>query len=229
MNDPISLFKFNQIIRRALVLNFPEAVWVKAEIDQCSTSRGHYYIDLVEKDMEEDNIKAQMSAVLWSAQYRKLLAKYKSDLQNVLKPGVEIICKVQLTFHERYGLKLNIEDVDLDFNIGQAELKRRAIIKQLETEDLLFKNRETSMPDVISKVAIISAVGAAGYQDFKAQIASNAFDYKFEMTLFPAAMQGDSTDIEVREALAKIESSKRDYDVVCLVRGWRIQIRSRLF
>ncbi|MBP8086988.1 MAG: exodeoxyribonuclease VII large subunit, partial [Saprospiraceae bacterium] len=62
-----SLLELNQYIRRVISLNFDEPVWIECEIGQASLSRGHWYLDLIQK--EENNIVAQCQAAMWANVY----------------------------------------------------------------------------------------------------------------------------------------------------------------
>ncbi|NND33119.1 MAG: exodeoxyribonuclease VII large subunit, partial [Saprospiraceae bacterium] len=44
-----TLFELQQYLHRVISLNFPEPVWVTAEVSQVKSSRGHLYLDLVQK------------------------------------------------------------------------------------------------------------------------------------------------------------------------------------
>ncbi|MBK9104234.1 MAG: exodeoxyribonuclease VII large subunit [Saprospiraceae bacterium] len=69
MSEPnaYSLLELNQYIRRVISLNFDEPLWIECEIGQASLSRGHWYLDLIQK--EENNIVAQCQAAMWANVY----------------------------------------------------------------------------------------------------------------------------------------------------------------
>ncbi|MGA0233854.1 MAG: exodeoxyribonuclease VII large subunit, partial [Saprospiraceae bacterium] len=54
--EAYSLFEINQYIRRVIALNFEEALWVECEINQISQTRGNTYLELIEKNPENDDI-----------------------------------------------------------------------------------------------------------------------------------------------------------------------------
>ena len=111
--DHYSLFELNEYIRRIVTLNFPTGLWISCEIAQVNESRGHYYFNLVEKDETDGAIIAQSDAVLWQRNYRSLRRKIGKTMDNLLQNGITVLLKVKVDFHERYGLKLMIEDIDL--------------------------------------------------------------------------------------------------------------------
>ncbi|MEM6321430.1 MAG: exodeoxyribonuclease VII large subunit [Bacteroidota bacterium] len=214
-----SLFELNEYIRRVFVLNFQEAVWVRCEVAQVNCSRGHYYLNLIEKSEEKGTVIAQSSAVLWSRQYRQLKRKHKSLLDQLLQNGVTILVRVKVDYDERYGLKLMVEDIDPSYTVGQMELKRQAILEALLQRGLLRLNHQKNLPAVVQSVAVISSETAAGLQDYLNQIAINSYGYQINNQLFPAAMQGENVEKEVLQQLKKIAFLKDNYDAVVLIRG----------
>lgn len=213
------LFELQQYIRRTIALNVPEPVWIRCELAQVSESRGHRYLELVEKDDESDELIAQSSAVIWQRTYRRIRRQRGKQLQEVLREGMSVLLKVQVDFHERYGLKLMVEDVDPGYTMGELEMRRRAILERLQTEDLLGKNRSVSLPVVLQRIAVLSAESAAGYADFKEQLANNPYGFRIEWTLFPTAMQGQQVEQEMLRQLHKIERHRHLYDAIVVIRG----------
>jgi exodeoxyribonuclease VII large subunit len=215
--QPLSLFDLNEYIRRVLALNFREALWITAEVAACKPSRGHYYLDLIEKEATE--LLAQASAVLWARQYQQLRLTHGMALDDLLKEGVQLKLLVRVDFHERYGLKLVIEDIDPAYTYGQMELQRREALEQLRREGLLERNQMLSLPMALQRIAVISAETAAGWQDFREHLDQNIFGYAFSCTLFRSAMQGDQVALEFPRALAAIRSRATEFDAIVIVRG----------
>ncbi|MEM1124333.1 MAG: exodeoxyribonuclease VII large subunit, partial [Bacteroidota bacterium] len=214
-----SLFELNEFIRRVFALNFQEAIWIRCEIAQINSSRGHYYLNLIEKSAEKDAIIAQSSGIIWARKYRQLRRTHKKLLDSLLRNGTAVLLQVKVDFDERYGFKLLVEDVDPSYTMGQMELKRQAILESLTQQGLLGLNQRISLPTVIQRVAIISSQTAAGLQDYLNQIAINTYGYQIHNQLFPAAMQGENVEKEVLRQLKKIALLKENYDAVVIIRG----------
>lgn len=214
----MSLFELNEHIRRIMALNFPQALWVTAEIAQIGESRGHFYLELVQKGEDQD-ILAQASAVIWAGEYRQLLSRHGMELRGVLREGLELKLQVRPDFHERYGLKLHIVEVDPAFTLGQLDLQRRQTVKALKDAGLFDKNRSLPLPLVLQRIALISSETAAGKQDFLRQLEDNNLGYKFDIQFFTAAVQGKNSEQEVSAALQKIANNPDKFDCVVIVRG----------
>ncbi len=214
-----SLFELNEYIKQVFALNFTEAIWVNAEVGQVKEVRGQVYMDLVQHSEEENQITAQAAAVIWYKQYLFIRKKLGELLPAILSEGSKILVKVKVEFHERYGMKLVIEDIDPTYTIGQMEMARQKIIENLKKAGVIEDNQSTLLPDVIQRVAVISSATAAGYIDFKHQLSDNEYGYDIHLELYQAAMQGMNTEREVCAALDQIEVLKDEYDCVVIIRG----------
>ncbi len=208
-----------------MALNFSEALWISAEIAQISESRGHVYISLVQKETEatevlaEDKILAQTEAVIWARDYRRLKRQLGVQFKNILKPGLEVLIQAKVEYHERYGLKLLIQDIDPAYTVGKLELQRQETLQMLTRQGLLDKNKKQKLPKVLQKIAVISSERAAGYQDFQRQLTDNPYAYQINYTLLNAAMQGDQAKTEIINRLNEINETALAYDAVVIIRG----------
>ncbi len=215
----ITLYDLNIHIRQAVALNFQQPVWITAEIAQLGESRGHFYLTLVQKEENSRDIRAQAEAALWAGEFRNLYRKIGQPLQQVLREGLSVKMQVRPEFHERYGLKLHINDIDPAYTLGQLDLQRRQTIEMLRREGMFDLNRDLSLPPVLQRIALISSETAAGRQDFLRQLEDNRFGYTFEVTSFNAAVQGASAGPEVSRALRMIGSQFGHFDCAVIVRG----------
>lgn len=162
---------------------------------------------------------AQSQAALWRTDYNRLKKKYGLQLEDVLRAGIEVMIKVKVEFHERYGLKLVIKDIDMHFIMGKVEMQRRETIEKLKKAGLLEKNNELPLPIVLQRIAILSAEHAAGYQDFFKQLSDNQFGYDFYFTLFEVALQGVNTESTVIAALDQVNQRADEFDCIVIIRG----------
>ena len=126
-----SLYELNEYIKRVIALNFSEPVWINAEISQIRESRGQVYLELVQHDEDSGNVIAQSNGVIWYKSYLFIKNKLGDLTSALLRDGSHVKFKVSVEFNERYGLKLNISDVDPSFTIGQMEMARQKILERL--------------------------------------------------------------------------------------------------
>lgn len=214
-----SLYELNEYIKRVIALNFSEPIWVNCEIAQVKEVRGNMYLDLVNHDEDSNEVTAQISANIWFKTVLFLKNKLGTLMPSLLKEGSHVLLKVQVEFNEKYGLKLNIEDIDPSFTIGQMEMNRQKILQRLTDEGLAGKNKLIRLPSVIQRIALISSATAAGYVDFTQHLKHNSYGYKFHITLFQAALQGLNTEKEVCQALDIILDQHQAFDCIVIIRG----------
>ncbi len=218
---PVSLFELNEYLRRVVALNFPESIWIRAEIAQLNDRRGTMYIELIEKDKENDTVLAQSSAILWQNTFRFLAQKHGKLLQSIFQEGVEVMVKASVTFHERYGMSLTIEDIDLSFTLGKFALIRQQTLDYLKEKKLLDLQRKLNLPLVLQRIAVISSEKAAGFVDFKEHIKENQYNYAIDLQLFESTLQGQFAAEEITKQLVRIKvfHTTKPYDAVVIIRG----------
>jgi exodeoxyribonuclease VII large subunit len=218
-----TLSELNTAIKATIELAFPESVWVVAEISEirCNT-KGHCYLELVER--EEEETIAQIRAHIWAYTFRNLASKFEKATGETLKQGMKVLLQVNVTFHEVYGLSLNVRDIDPTYSLGEMARKKREIIDRLTRESLLQLNKQIPSPLVPQRIAVISSMTAAGYGDFINHIDDNPYGYKIFHTLYQSSMQGQEAEASIISALRKIKGYRDLYDAVVIVRGGGSQI-----
>lgn len=214
-----SLFELNEFIRRTLMLNLADPIWISCEIAQINLSKGNYYLELIQKSETGEEIIARTAAIIWQKKYYSLRANLGKELETILQDGMAILAKFRVDFHERYGLKLVVEEIDLSYSLGKLALQRRDTVQQLEALDLLGKNAALGLAPVLQNIAVISSHRAAGYQDFKSQLQQNEWGFHFKLNLFSAAVQGVFAPEEMLLQLKKINGMAEYYDAVVIIRG----------
>lgn len=214
-----SLLELNNYIKRVIALNFEDAIWIECEISGISHVRGQTYLDLVQKDEDTQDVVAQSSAAIWYKANLFIKNKLKDLYSSILSQGIKIKCKVEVTFHERYGMKLSLIDIDPAYTMGNLEIERQKIIDKLTEKGLLDTNKHVTLCATIRQIAVISSSTAAGYIDFTNQLRTNQYGYKYEVTLYQSAMQGVNTETDVCDALFKIQNGNTHYDCICIIRG----------
>lgn len=214
-----TLYELNEFIRRVISLNFAEAIWVQCEIFQVSQSRGHFYIQLVQKDGVEDQVLARADAVLWQRSYLQLKRTMGPLIDDLLREGLEVLLQVKVVFDERYGLQFRIEQIDPAFSLGKLELQRQETLRQLRAEGLLERNAQVPLPSVVQRIALLSSPEAAGLKDFLDQLHNNPFGYRYAVSLFSTAVQGQRVEPEMLGRLDQITNQKDRFDCVAIIRG----------
>lgn len=214
----ITLSELQRRVKAALEGQFALPLWVSAEISDLKVNySGHCYLELVEKGGENGVPTAQARAVIWRSQYPRVTAYFEAETEQRLAPGLKILAKVLVTYHELYGFSLQITEIDPSFTLGDLERQRQQTIAQLQQDGVWEMNREVAMPVVVQRVAIVSSANAAGYQDFCKELAKSP--YRFETHLFDAFMQGEAAEQSIIDALCRVADRLEEFDAVVIIRG----------
>lgn len=220
----LTLSQLNGLIRGAIdrwTAEYGE-VAVIAEISEIRRGpTGHYYLRLVERT--ERGIVAELAAVIWAGAARTV-ETFRQITGKPLAAGMAVLLRGRVTFHERYGLKLEIRMVDPAYTLGQMQKERLETIARLEREGLMHRNKLLSMPLVPQRIAVIASVRSAGFQDFVHQLGANPFGYSFQVVAIDALMQGDEAPASVAQAFAAVAESADAFDAVALIRGGGSQV-----
>ncbi len=202
-----------------LSANFSTPLWVRAEIASMKIRKGHRYLELVEKESESDRIKSKAFASLWAGNYALIKRSIKEDIDLILKEGQEVLVLLKVSFHVKYGLSLQIQDIDPTFTIGKYFSKKQQLFNQIRKEELDKIQKTLKMPPVLQNIAVISSPKAAGYMDFCRQIEQSRPYMQIHWDLFDSNMQGAKVEVDILHALDRIARNPENYDAVVIVRG----------
>lgn len=215
----LTLRQLNLMVRDALEDALPDEYWVEAELSECREHGGHCYMELIEKDERSNTPVARASAKCWRQTWVMAKPYFERTTGQPLRTGMKVLLRVYAQFHEAYGFSWIVSDIDPTYTLGDMARKRQEIIRQLKEEGVFDMQRELRIPAFTKRIAVISAQNAAGYGDFCRQLEDNDYGFRFEVTLFPAIMQGEQVEASVVDALNEIYQRISDFDVVCILRG----------
>lgn len=220
----ISLSQLQQRIKSVIEQGLPLPLWVVAEIAECKVNySGHCYLELIEKADATDSRatssvpRAQARAVIWRSQYAMLSAYFESQTGSRLAAGMKILAKVTVSYHELYGLSLQITDLDPSYTLGEVERQKQLTISRLQADGVWDCNREVEMPLLVQRLAVVSSATAAGYRDFCQELQQSPYAFRHE--LVEAVMQGAVAEESVCAALSAIAEREDEFDAVIIIRG----------
>ncbi len=213
----ITLYELNSLLREVIECEMPNEYWVEAELSECRESRGHCYMELIQKDEHNATPIAKASAKCWVSKWMIIRPYFERTTGQQLHAGMKVLLKVYAQFHEAYGFSWIVTDIDPTYTLGDMARKRQEIIRQLKEEGILDLQKELQLPLFCQHIAVISSETAAGYGDFCNQLADNPYGFQFQTQLFPAIMQGDGVEQSIIAALEKIYTC--NFDAVVIIRG----------
>ena len=197
----------------------PHEYWVEAELSECRESKGHCYMELIEKDEKTATPIAKAPAKCWSSKWTLVRPYFERTTRQRLVAGMKVLLKVYPQFHEAFGFSWIVTDIDPTYTFGDMARKRQEIIRQLKEEGVFDLQKELSLPLFCQRIAVISSETAAGYGDFCNQLSDNPYGLQFQTWLFPATMQGEGVEQSIIKALNHINAVCEDFDCVVIIRG----------
>ena len=216
--EALSLYELNALVRQTIEEKLAREYWVEAELAEARESRGHLYMELVEKDEQSNTPIARASAKCWRSQWVMIQPHFERVTGQQLHAGMKVRLKVYAQFHEAYGFSWIVTDIDPNFTLGDLARRRLEIIRQLKQEGVFDLQRELQLSMFCLRIAVISSATAAGYGDFQQQLAESGF--AFQTQLFPAIMQGEQVEDSIIQALERIYADYSDcFDCVVIIRG----------
>ena len=213
----LTLYELNGLVKEVIECEMPNEYWVEAELSECRESRGHCYMELIQKDEQNATPIAKASAKCWASKWMIIRPYFERTTGQQLHAGMKVLLKVYPQFHEAYGFSWIVTDIDPTYTLGDMARKRQEIIRQLKEEGVFDLQKELQLPLFCQHIAVISSETAAGYGDFCNQLADNPYGFQFRTQLFPAIMQGEGVEQSIIEALERIYDC--DFDCVVIIRG----------
>lgn len=231
--ERLSLYQLNSLVRETIECGMPHQYWVEAELSECRESRGHCYMELIERDDESATPIARASAKCWASRWMLIRPHFERTTGQRLTAGMKVLLCVTPQFHEAYGFSWIVSDIDPTYTLGDQARRRQEIIRQLKEEGVFDLQKSLQLPLFCLRIAVISSATAAGYGDFCNQLADSPFAFRTQ--LFPAVMQGEGVEQSIINALEhiwwKVEGggwkentsttgeSPSNFDCVVIIRG----------
>lgn len=213
----ITLFELNRLVREVIEDAMPTEYWVEAELSECRESRGHCYMELIQKDEQTATPIAKATAKCWANKWLTIRPYFERTTGQQLHAGMKVLLLVYPQFHEAYGFSWIVTDIDPTYTLGDMARKRQEIIRQLKAEGVFDLQKSLRLPTFCQRIAVISSQTAAGFGDFCNQLNDNPYGFQFRVQLFPAIMQGECVEQSIIQALECIYDEP--FDCAVIIRG----------
>lgn len=205
-----------------------ETFWITAEITDVKKQPDKRWCFLKFIEKEGTHITTEIKGVFWSNAYSSVVQFEKLSGQPFAN-GLEITCNVRVRFHKRFGIDLEVLEIDYTYALGKLEQEKQQTLDRLANENptlirlvdgqYFTSNKSLELPIVLQRIALVTAPDSDGQRDFKQEIANNPYGYAFSVTEFLTQIQGDNSSNLIIQKLKQIEAVKENFDVVAIVRG----------
>ena len=128
----MTLLELNGMVRATLECGMPDEYWVEAELAEARETRGHCYMELVQKDGQTNTPVAKASAKCWKQTWAVLAPYFERTTGQPLHAGMKVLLRVYPNFHEAYGFSWIVTDIDPTFTVGDMARRRMEIIAALK-------------------------------------------------------------------------------------------------
>jgi exodeoxyribonuclease VII large subunit len=176
--------------------------WVEGEISNfCAHDSGHLYFTLKDEN-------AQLNAVMFRSQARLLRFRPEN--------GMQVIVRGRITIYEDRGqLQISAEYIEPK-GAGALQIAFEQLKAKLQAEGLFDSSRKKSIPQLPSRIGVITSPQAAALHDILNILQRR--HHTANVLIFPAQVQGESAATEVIAGLRYFNRS-RSADVVIVARG----------
>ena len=215
--EVLSIADFYDQVSAAIDSVFPttRTLWVRGEVQKCTESRGHAYIDLVDPDEEGARAPSVLSVKCWQRTWAPLKRELAAS-GLALAPGMTVMIRGQVDLYKPRGsLSLVLSELDVTALLGRVAKERQDLIDALVSGGLLDAQRRLSIPLVPLRIGVVASPGTEGCNDFLGQLTRSGVG--FHVSLVPATVQGERAPNEIARAIAELDRSS--VDVICVVRG----------
>lgn len=188
--------------------------------------RQYCFFTLIEKQNGETVAKAD--AVIWRSHYPTISA-FETATGRRFEKNMQLLVKVEVTYHSVYGLRLRVIEIDTRYTLGQIEQERRQVLENLVKQypelisfrdgEYYTANKKTVLPEVIKNIALITAPNSDGLRDFMHELENNPYGYHFQVTQFLTRIQGKGAELDISAALEQVKKKAGQFDVLVMVRG----------
>jgi len=210
-------------VQGALERVFPKfrALWVRGEIQHISdqkAGRGHCYIDLIDPESAAERQAPVLRVKCWQSTWgplRATLARQGIELA----PGMVVTLRGTLDFYRpKAEIGFVLAELDVTALLGRLAAQRAALLRALESEGLLLRNRSLAVPDVPLRIGLVASPGTEGYRDFLGQVTSSGF--AFDVRVMPVTVQGADAPAALSAAVQRLSALGAGLlDLVVIVRG----------
>ena len=212
--------RLNRAAKAALEAAFPGSFWLVGEIAGWNRSqhKRHVGFSLLERDGDGEQ-DAQVGAILFEGARREIERKLAAAGDPFrLEDEVTVRVRVRVDLYEPWGAyRVQVEDLDVAFTMGEAARRREEIVRKLTAEGLLERNAALAMAPLPLAIGLVTSLGSDAYHDVLRTLRESGFAFK--VTVHGARVQGRQTEPSVLNALDWFRARQAHFDAILICRG----------
>ncbi len=160
-----------------------------------------------------------MQAILFDGARREIERKLAAAGNPfALEDEVEVRVRVRVDLYDAWGAyRVQIEELDLAFTLGEAARRREEIVRKLAADGLLERNARLPFPELPLRVGLITSLNSDAYHDVLRTLGESGFAFK--VTAHGARVQGRATETSVLNALDWFRARQAYFDAILICRG----------
>ncbi len=177
-------------------------IWVQGEVSNLRRqSSGHVYFSL--KDAG-----SQLPCVLF--------ARDAAQQSFQLEDGMEVLLFGSLSVYAPHGRYQLIAKMAVQSGQGRLQMEFERLKQKLAAEGLFSKELKKPLPTLPMRIAVVTSPTGAALRDFLRILRRR--NYKGEVVIFPARVQGKGAEKEIA-AMLEYAGASKDFDLAVITRG----------
>jgi exodeoxyribonuclease VII large subunit len=212
--------RLNREVKAVLAAAFPQSIWLVGEISGFNRSKHkkHVGFSLIEREATGEQA-FQVQAILFDGVRQEVERKLAAAGNPfALEDEVEVRVRVRVDLYDVWGAyRVQIEELDLAFTLGEAARRREEIVRKLQLAGLLERNAALPFPALPLRIGLITSLNSDAYHDVLRTLGESG--YAFKVTAHGARVQGRATESSVLNALDWFRPRQEHFDAILICRG----------
>lgn len=219
-SDDYTVSKLNERVKQVIQAAFPQPVWLVGEVSGFNRNahKRHVGFKLAEHDGGGKTVSS-IDAILFEGTRRVIEQRLAAAGEPFrLEDEIKVRLCVRVDLYVDWGsYRVVVEELDVNYTLGEAARRREEIIRRLTEEGLVGLNTSLTFPAVPLRVGLITSLGSDAYNDVLRTLQESR--YAFDVVVHGARVQGRATEPSILNALDHFLARSNELDVVLICRG----------
>lgn len=212
--------RLNTQVSAAIKAAFRGQIWLVGEVSGFNKAA---HKDIVGFHLVERNRHGKVVAEVTTTLFSDSREEIESRLHDAgdpfrLEDEVPVRVRGRVELYVPWGLyRFVIEDLDVDYTLGEATRRRDEIRRRLVAEGILEQNRGLTIPVLPLRVGLVTSLGSDACNDVVQTFRKSGF--AFRVVVHGARVQGQQAEPSILNALTWFRARASEFDVLMICRG----------